>query len=1066
MNNQLDISKYTDKQLYNILGLISPSDRELEAKIIQLIERYENGPENYHAFFIDMYNHFFEGSDNESDSVVEEGFETKEKTEEVTTTTPASKPENPNISLTKPLEYSKDQLNPLLNQTIKRTISIDSQNRLRNLFPLTTNFTFNLSDPLRDVVSLKLYSIQIPYTWYTVSNSYGGNFIYIKGTSPGINTDSYSFSIKIPSGNYDQGTMISNINASLNSLRKERLDVSFGTTDFFTFNQSTVLTTANINIENRFYESDYRIEFSDPGYVLNQLDRYGNTTVSAKLNAFMGFNDAAYPFDIVYSTRSLPIGDLNNTVSTIIIDNSNNTIRLVQYDNSNNTGYTVDNSLNEIDLVLTNGTYTEYRLFHHINSVIASCPYLDISYSYLEKVNITDISKANAGLAYYALKIRLLTNSSKYFSGGDNMKLAILLPNDTAVWLGSQSILKFTSAINEMSILKAETSSEQNDFYASADQYILLKCIENGYTNDAGNISQYPITVYDTGNLSTFKNDIKISLTTLNAGRLDQFITTVNNAIINANIVTKSLNQNSLGVFNISETKSYIDPTNTFNFQIDMNNRFSNPSYKVQFSGTILQGAFQDLSGNTSLSNDTFTSKLGILDGTNFTVVPSQLFLTIYPDSYFNQYASPWEIYLLSNTDGINTAIAMQTAIVSFTINGQQPLSKSTVSYNRLDKTFTLTIIVENILTQMNYEIYFYDGTESWDQVKIYPNIMYPLLDLPNVPYSNVAGYSVITGYDFNLLYDTSFSIVPIHNAITDANKVTVTLPAGIYTRVALISVLNNALASNPITSKSFFTVSIGEDQKEHIHFHANILKKYTAKDYTLVFYDIVSFVQCYAGASSVRNITADLTLGWILGYRQTEYLLSEYEKYSNGPAVVVSESCLNTFPYKYFYIILDDYNQSHLNDGLVTAAVRETDIAQPSYAQRSMFVCDPDSGEKVFIGNNSKSLTMNQIYAANQIYQNSLTKKSSFFTAPYIKDIFGIIPIKPGPAGSNYVEYGGTLQNQDRIYFGPVNIHRLTVQLLNDRGDVVDLNGADWSFSLICEQLYRSDTAGGKSKK
>ena len=463
---------------------------------------------------------------------------------------------------------------------------------------------------------------------------------------------------------------------------------------------------------------------------------------------------------------------------------------------------------------------------------------------------------------------------------------------------------------------------------------------------------------------------------------------------------------------------------------------------------------------------DTFTSKLGILDGTNFTVVPSQLFLTIYPDSYFNQEADPWQIYLLSNTDGINTAIAMQTAIVSFSVNGQQPLSKSTVSYNRLDKTFTLTIIVENILTQMNYEIYFYDGTESWDQVKIYPNIMYPLLDLPNVPYSNVAGYSVITGYDFNLLYDTSFSIVPIHNAITDANKVTVTLPAGIYTRVALISVLNNALASNPITSKSFFTVSIGEDQKEHIHFHANILKKYTAKDYTLVFYDIVSFVQCYAGASSVRNITADLTLGWILGYRQTEYLLSEYEKYSNGPAVVVSESCLNTFPYKYFYIILDDYNQSHLNDGLVTAAVRETDIAQPSYAQRSMFVCDPDSGEKVFIGNNSKSLTMNQIYAANQIYQNSLTKKSSFFTAPYIKDIFGIIPIKPGPAGSNYVEYGGTLQNQDRIYFGPVNIHRLTVQLLNDRGDVVDLNGADWSFSLICEQLYRSDTAGGKSKK
>jgi hypothetical protein len=57
---------------------------------------------------------------------------------------------------------------------------------------------------------------------------------------------------------------------------------------------------------------------------------------------------------------------------------------------------------------------------------------------------------------------------------------------------------------------------------------------------------------------------------------------------------------------------------------------------------------------------------------------------------------------------------------------------------------------------------------------------------------------------------------------------------------------------------------------------------------------------------------------------------------------------------------------------------------------------------------------------------------------------------------GDTYVEFGGTLQNQQRVYFGPVNISRLTIQLLNDRGDVVDLNNASWSFSFICEQLYQ----------
>ena len=57
---------------------------------------------------------------------------------------------------------------------------------------------------------------------------------------------------------------------------------------------------------------------------------------------------------------------------------------------------------------------------------------------------------------------------------------------------------------------------------------------------------------------------------------------------------------------------------------------------------------------------------------------------------------------------------------------------------------------------------------------------------------------------------------------------------------------------------------------------------------------------------------------------------------------------------------------------------------------------------------------------------------------------------------GGTYIEFGGTLQNQERAYFGPVNIHRMSVKLVTDRGDVVDLNEVNWSFSLLCEQLYK----------
>jgi len=55
-------------------------------------------------------------------------------------------------------------MNPLLKQTTSRIISIDSQYR-DDKTSLTTDFSCELSEPLRDVVSMKLYSFQIPYTW-------------------------------------------------------------------------------------------------------------------------------------------------------------------------------------------------------------------------------------------------------------------------------------------------------------------------------------------------------------------------------------------------------------------------------------------------------------------------------------------------------------------------------------------------------------------------------------------------------------------------------------------------------------------------------------------------------------------------------------------------------------------------------------------------------------------------------------------------------------------------------------------------------------------------------------
>jgi hypothetical protein len=190
---------------------------------------------------------------------------------------------------------------------------------------------------------------------------------------------------------------------------------------------------------------------------------------------------------------------------------------------------------------------------------------------------------------------------------------------------------------------------------------------------------------------------------------------------------------------------------------------------------------------------------------------------------------------------------------------------------------------------------------------------------------------------------------------------------------------------------------------------------------------------------------------------------------------------------YNYFLITLDDFNQNHLNDGLVTTSQTETDIPLPSYANRTLLKCDPTTQNLTVSNIDTKStitdqnvtnvprnLTQKQMYAAQEIVNSMQSAKAAatvatpdkilkqnakyYSNGPFAPDVFAIVPLKLAGQQNNtvYVDYSGTLQNQERVYFGPVNIHRMTVSLVNDRGEVVNLNGANWTFSLICEQLYQ----------
>ena len=82
----------------------------------------------------------------------------------------------------------------------------------------------------------------------------------------------------------------------------------------------------------------------------------------------------------------------------------------------------------------------------------------------------------------------------------------------------------------------------------------------------------------------------------------------------------------------------------------------------------------------------------------------------------------------------------------------------------------------------------------------------------------------------------------------------------------------------------------------------------------------------------------------------------------------------------------------------------------------------------------------------------------STKLTRSIKSDTFALLPIKHVgmKTGEIYVDFSGALQDNKRIYFGPVNIDRIHIKLLDDRGNTVDLHGSEWCITLISENLYQ----------
>jgi hypothetical protein len=394
-------------------------------------------------------------------------------------------------------------------------------------------------------------------------------------------------------------------------------------------------------------------------------------------------------------------------------------------------------------------------------------------------------------------------------------------------------------------------------------------------------------------------------------------------------------------------------------------------------------------------------------------------------------------------------------------------------------------------------------------------------LDLSD-PLTNVLNlrlYSIqipYTWYTIDYIYgNTCFWVTNVSNTFK------IFIEPGNYSPDAFCSTLNNSFTSINFTNSSPTPLPIVSYNSNNGKITINLngwtdpsgntivtITQYTdtfnvVSDAYFTFFDVTGTKSCYqtgtypcAGGQS-QGHTFNGTLGWLMGFRlPVEPIFSG----GNTPIAVI-----NLYGPKYFILVLDDYNQNHINNGLITITELSKSLPLPSYytpsqpnvcvsnvtnfpsilntneianlanitgEQAAALGVNPDTfingiQDKLDMGTGKivqvlpsapRTLTNAQIYTINEIIKNRNKTINFRAKAPTNSDTLALIPIKYGglSTGDIYVDFSGSLQDNKRIYFGPVDIDRMRIKLLDDKGNVVDLHGADWCITLISENLYQ----------
>lgn len=281
-------------------------------------------------------------------------------------------------------------------------------------------------------------------------------------------------------------------------------------------------------------------------------------------------------------------------------------------------------------------------------------------------------------------------------------------------------------------------------------------------------------------------------------------------------------------------------------------------------------------------------------------------------------------------------------------------------------------------------------------------------------------------------------------------NGIVIDIPDGNYTPQTLVSTLNEVAARNVATSG---LVVVYDPIKNRISFtNSDTL----SDNVTVIFFlqaNTVNFSKCNkTNLTNFQFLGVNMTLGWLMGFRITPDPVTGNVSFTIASQATVSADVPpDTYGPKYFILTIEDYTNQRLSSGLynITNTKNHALISVPDYFKTINVSCKLQSG----------SLTQAQLYAINAITEdsnvnNNVEGYANKLAGPSSGTAFAVIPlsdiknIRPDP----YIRYGADLNLFQRTYLSPTYLERLSVTLIDDKGNLVNLYDNDWSFSLIVQ--------------